>query len=78
MSDFNIRQLRKNMGLTQKQLAEKIGVSSNTIINWEKGEVIPKSKYPILNEFFKIEKPNISYIIKEENIHYLEDHKTKA
>ena len=33
--------LRKRAGLTQEQLAEKIGVSRQAIANWEKGESMP-------------------------------------
>lgn len=32
-----IKQLRKNLHLTQKQLADKINVSSQVISNWERG-----------------------------------------
>ena len=32
-----IRNARKSLGLTQRQLAEKIGVSNTSISNWEKG-----------------------------------------
>ena len=32
-----IRSARKTLGLTQRQLAEKIGVTNTTISNWEKG-----------------------------------------
>lgn len=32
-----IRDARKAAGLTQRQLAEKIGVSNTSISNWEKG-----------------------------------------
>ncbi|MBW4606740.1 MAG: helix-turn-helix domain-containing protein [Hassallia sp. WJT32-NPBG1] len=31
--------LRKKAGLTQKQLAEKLGVTVDTIANWEPGRV---------------------------------------
>ena len=33
---------RVNAGLTQEQAAEKIGVTRQTIINWEKGKVAPR------------------------------------
>lgn len=45
-----INRKRKELGLTQKQLAEKIGVSYQTIQNWESGKNIPKSKYQILEK----------------------------
>jgi transcriptional regulator with XRE-family HTH domain len=39
MSNRELLKIRKRLGLTQKQLAEKIGVRSNTIARWERGEV---------------------------------------
>lgn len=36
-----IRQARKEKGLTQKQLAEKVSVHQNAIGEYERGEVIP-------------------------------------
>ena len=33
----HIAKLRKKAGLTQAQLAKKLGVTENTIANWEKG-----------------------------------------
>lgn len=37
-----IRDRRKRRGLTQGELADKLGVARNTIIRWEKGD--PKGK----------------------------------
>ena len=37
----NIRQLRKKAGLTQIELAEKLGVSIATLRRWEAGETAP-------------------------------------
>jgi transcriptional regulator with XRE-family HTH domain len=34
---------REDFGLTQKQLAEKLGVTANTVARWERGE-LPISK----------------------------------
>lgn len=48
MNDLDIKQIRTKLGITQKQLAEMVGVSVNTIQNWESGGKIPKSKHPIL------------------------------
>jgi len=36
---LNIAALRKKTGLTQRQLAEKLGVTPDTIANWERGRV---------------------------------------
>ena len=40
-----VRILRKNLGLTQTQLAESIGVELKTIQNWESGAHQPQEKY---------------------------------
>lgn len=48
MNYLDIKNLRTTLGVTQKQLAEMVGVSVNTIQNWESGGKIPKSKHPIL------------------------------
>lgn len=59
MSDLDIKKIRTILGLTQKQLAETVGVSVNTIQNWESGGKIPKSKHPILQSLTA--KPHIVY-----------------
>lgn len=38
----DLKGLRNIAGLTQAELAEKVGVSENTIQNWENGKTIPK------------------------------------
>lgn len=50
MNDIDVKNLRVKLGLTQKELAEKLGVSSNTVQNWEYGKKIPATKYQILCE----------------------------
>ena len=46
-----IAELRKEKGLTQKQLAEQIGVSDKTISKWECGNGLPEmSSIPVLCE----------------------------
>lgn len=34
---------RVNAGLTQEEMAEKMHITKQTVINWEKGRVIPKT-----------------------------------
>ena len=34
---ISLEAARKNRGLTQSQVADRIGVSKATIVNWEKG-----------------------------------------
>lgn len=36
MPKISLEAARVNAGLTQKELAEKLGVSNTTIVNWEK------------------------------------------
>ena len=48
---FNIRQLRKRAGLTQKELADRVGFRSASIVTmWENGERMPRSEVlPVLS-----------------------------
>ena len=34
---------RVNAGLTQEEVARNLGISKNTLINWEKGKSIPRA-----------------------------------
>ena len=38
----NIKHLREKLGLTQEELAQKMGMHSNTIARWERDEVDPR------------------------------------
>ncbi len=50
----NIASLRKSVGVTQAQLAVFIGVTTNTIQNWERGNGLDQlEKYLKLCEFFE-------------------------
>ena len=40
----NLKKLRKRSGLTQRQLAEKIGAKHNSISNWETGQNEPDTE----------------------------------
>ena len=40
---MNIRDLRKSAGLTQVQLAEKVGVAQATVAEWERGDYYPRA-----------------------------------
>lgn len=37
-----VRKIRNEVGLSQRELAEKIGVSVNSISNWETGKTSPR------------------------------------
>lgn len=42
MLQISLEAARVNAKLTQEEAAKQIGVSRQTIINWEKGKVIPR------------------------------------
>lgn len=58
MTGYEIVAYRKEHNLTQQQFADMVGVSKNTISNYEGGGVIPKSKIPILQKVLS-QIPNI-------------------
>jgi len=51
MSDIDVKKIRERLGLTQEEFADLIGVSRNTIANYEKGGKIPASKRAILSKY---------------------------
>lgn len=53
MNAVDIITYRKKNNLTQQEFADLMGVSKNTISNYENGGVIPKSKIPILDKIIK-------------------------
>lgn len=52
MNALELKENRKKMKLTQEELASKLGVDRRTILNYEKGEVIPESKVKLLHIIF--------------------------
>lgn len=40
---LTLKGARVNAGLTQKEAGEKLGVTSVTLSNWEKGKTFPKA-----------------------------------
>ena len=47
--------LRKSQGMTQKELAEKLGVSDKTVSHWEREESAPDiSLIPVIAEIFSV------------------------
>jgi transcriptional regulator with XRE-family HTH domain len=59
MNALEIKTNRKKNGLTQEALAKLLGVSKRTIINYEKGEVIPETKNELLHSIFNKERIDI-------------------
>lgn len=62
MSDIDIKAFREKIGLTQEELAKKLGVHARTVQNWESGTKIPESKRTLLRVFMNAElKPSITH-----------------
>ncbi len=50
-----IAELRKEKGLTQEQLGEKVGVTNKTVSRWETGTYLPPADMlVIMSEFFNV------------------------
>lgn len=63
----NIHTLRKAKGLSQEELAEKLGVQRQTISKWELGQSVPDLEYILmLCEIFSV---SADFLIKGENPH---------
>ena len=55
-----LKDLRKKKGITQEQLAEKLGVSGRTISRWETGKNMPDISLLVeIAEFFDVSIPEI-------------------
>lgn len=55
-----LKELRKEKGLTQEELAEKLGVSGRTISRWETGFNMPDISLLVeIAEFFDVSIPEI-------------------
>ncbi len=53
MNALELKENRRKLKLSQEELGDKLGLSKNTIYNYENGGVIPKSKVKILTRFFE-------------------------
>lgn len=65
MNGIEIKQKRKQLKLTQEELGKLLGVSKRTIINYEKGEIIPETKSELLHNILNgnsVKKIEVSYL----------------
>lgn len=77
MDGLEIKQKREQLGLTQKELGDLIGSSRETIINYEKGKPIPKSKSEILHKVLTPESPYLKPVSQEHLVKVSEDFENK-
>lgn len=62
---MRLRELRIKSGLTQNEIAVKLGVSGQTILNWENGIYEPKINQLIqLADLFNV---SIDYLVERKN-----------
>ncbi len=55
--------LRKKSGLSQEQLAERLGVSRQAISKWEQGSAVPESdKLVAISDYFGV---SLDYLLKD-------------
>lgn len=45
MTSDKIRKLRQRLGLTQRELADRLSTTETTISRWERGEAVPRSLF---------------------------------
>ena len=69
---MRLRELRNKSGLTQNEIANKLGVSGQTILNWENGIYEPKISQLIqLADLFNI---SVDYLVERKtNIDKIND-----
>lgn len=60
MNELDIKDLRLKLGVTQRELAEMVGVSEKTVQNWEYGKPIPTTKHQILRTIQSGVEENVS------------------
>lgn len=68
MNALEIKEKRKKLGLTQKKLAELVGVSTQTINGYENGKEIPSTKYQILDKI--LNSNNVDLTLNEPKLEY--------
>ena len=62
---MKLRELRNKSGLTQNEIAGRLGVSGQTILNWENGIYEPKINQLIqLADLFNV---SVDYLIERKN-----------
>ena len=65
MSASGIRKLRKKLGISQKKLGSLVGVSTATVVSWEKGKFKPrKDKVVQLSDLSKKGKEDVGKLLE--------------
>lgn len=59
--DISLKAARVNAGLTQKQVAETLGITEPTVISWEKGKTVPDAR--MMQKLAELYHADIQHII---------------
>lgn len=63
---ITLRAARMNVSLTQKEAAERIGVTVDTIGNWERGKSFPDAlQIKSIEDVYKIRYDNLIFLPKK-------------
>lgn len=63
MVKLSMKAARVNSGLSQKEAADRIGVSNKTLGNWENGITFPPAdKIPIICELYGVSYDNLNFL----------------
>lgn len=63
MVKISIRAARVNVGLSQKDAADHLGVSNKTLGNWENGITFPPAdKIPVICELYGVSYDNLNFL----------------
>jgi transcriptional regulator with XRE-family HTH domain len=68
----NITDLRKGLGLTQLELAERLNYSDKAVSKWERGESLPD--VAVLKQIADLFQVSIDYLVSAEHTPHQEDH----
>lgn len=68
---IKLQQLRKEKGLSQEALAEKLNVSRQAVSKWETGDGYPEmDKIILISDLFQV---SIDYLMRDNQEHHVED-----
>ena len=63
MVKFSLKAARVNKGLSQKEAAERIGVSNKTLGNWENGNTFPPvDKIHVICALYGVAYDNLNFL----------------
>ena len=69
-----IRQLRFKAGLTQEQLAEKLGIGAQSVSKWENQVAMPDiTALPLLAEIFGVQIDDLFDLTNEQRLNRIEN-----